>query len=98
MKTTELNQASLEFKVDGPCIVVVVVASTNIENTSTFAMFDSSGNAIMATNNKTEVEAKGVTGTTFVFKIGSAGTYRFACTETDRVGRLMTIKVATKEN
>ena len=98
MKTTEINQASLEFTVDGPCIVVVVVASTSRENTSTFAMFDHQGNAVADKNGLTEITAVGVSGTTFVYKIESAGTLRFACTETDRVGRLMTIKVATRAN
>ena len=108
MKTTEINQASIEFTISEDmvsngkdCIVVVVISSTNRENTSTFAMFDSNGEALktsVSTGEKTEIEAVGVAGTTFVYKIGSAGTYRFACTELDRVGRLMTIKVATKDN
>ena len=97
MKTTEINQASLEFTVDGPCIVVVVVASTDRKNTSTFAMYDSNGNLVEDKNGATEIAATGVTGTTFVYKISSAGTYRFACTELDRVGRLMTIKVAVSD-
>ena len=97
MKTTETNQASIEFTVDGPCIVVVVIASTNRENTSTFAMYDSNGNLVGDKNGSTEIATTGVTGTTFVYKIESAGTYRFACTETDRVGRLMTIKVAVSD-
>ena len=104
MKTTEANHASLEFTVESDitktCILIVVVSSTDTNNISKFALFDSNGNKVTTTDttgSKQDLEAKGVTGTTFIYFLQPGQTYRFACTGTERVGRLMSIKIAVAQ-
>ena len=84
--------AYIEFTVDAPVTLLVGVTSTNRTNTSNFELVNANGEKI---NEK--FDATGVTGvskTTLVYEIKEAGTYRFVCTSTDRVGRLLTMEIA----
>ena len=92
MKSLESTPSYIEFTVDHPTTLIVVAASTSREHTSGFVLVDAEGNIIAENNGR--VDAVGVDGTTFIYDINAAGNYRFVCTSTDRVGRLMSMKIA----
>ena len=92
MKSLDNYESYIEFTVASPATLIVTAASTGRGNTTNFVLEDVSGNIISERNNR--VQAVGVDGTTFIYTISEAGTYRFVCTSTDRVGRLMSMKIA----
>ena len=96
MKSLESTPAYIEFTVDYRTTLIVTAASTGRENTTDFVLIDAEGNVIAEKTGR--VEAKGVDGTTFIYEIKEGGTYRFVCTSTDRVGRLMAMKIADNHN
>ena len=96
MKSIENNRAYVEFTTDHSTTLIVTASSTGRNNTSEFILTDADGNIINAINNRTV--ATGVNGTTFIYTIETPGTYRFVCTSTERVGRLMSMKTADKHS
>ena len=92
MKSLDNYESYIEFTVASPATLIVTAASTGRTNTTNFILEDVNGNIISERNNR--VQAVGVDGTTFIYTIAEAGTYRFVCTSTDRVGRLMSMKIA----
>lgn len=92
MKSLEDSPSYIEFTTDCPATLIVKAASTNRTNTSSFILTNTEGNVIDENNNR--VNAVGVDGTTFIYTIKEAGTYRFECTSLDRVGRLMSMAIA----
>ena len=92
MKSVDGSPAYIEFTTEYPTTLIVKAASTNRTNTSSFELIDAEGNVIDELNDR--VDAVGVDGTTFLYTISKPGTYRFVCTELDRVGRLMSMALA----
>ena len=92
MKSVDGSPAYIEFTTEYPTTLIVKAASTNRTNTSSFELVDAEGNVIDELNGR--VDAVGVDGTTFLYTISEPGTYRFVCTELDRVGRLMSMALA----
>ena len=92
MKSLDNYESYIEFTVECPVTLIATAASTDRNNTTNFILEDVNGNTIFERNNR--VQANGADGTTFIYTISEAGTYRFICTSTDRVGRLMSMKIA----
>ena len=92
MKSLDSYESYIEFTVDCPATLIATAASTGHNNTSNYILTDASGNIIVEKSNR--VQATGTSGTTFIYTITEPGTYRFVCTSTDRVGRLMSMKIA----
>ena len=85
----EYSHPHIEFTVDRTVTLIVVASSTDRGNTSRFTLMDSNDNIVAEKFGETSVE--GVSGETLVYNITQPGTYRFLCTETNRVGRLMSV-------
>ena len=96
MKSLESTPAYIEFTAQYPTTLIVTAASTGRENTTDFVLIDAEGKVIAEKTGR--VEAEGVNGTTFIYDLRTPGTYRFVCTSTDRVGRLMAMKTADNHN
>ena len=92
MKSLPDQPSYIEFTVDSPATLIVVASSTGVNNKSYFVLKDADGNLIDSWNGNTA--ATGADGTTFLYTIEKAGTYRFECTSLDRVGRLMSMRIA----
>ena len=92
MKSLDNYESYIEFTVASPATLIVTASSTGRGNTTNFILEDANGNIISERNNR--VQADGADGTTFIYTIAEAGTYKFVCTSTDRVGRLMSMKIA----
>lgn len=94
MKTDENGEYSyIEFTVTAPMTLIVVASSTDRGNTSEFTLINANGQVITEYFGETEVE--GVHQSALVYKITAAGTYRFVCTETGRVGRVMSMSISS---
>ena len=94
MKTNENGEyAYIEFTVTGPVTLIVVASSTDRGNTSEFTLVDANNQIITEYFGETEVE--GVHESALVYRITAEGTYRFVCTETGRVGRVMSMSIST---
>ena len=94
MKTDENGEyAYIEFTVTGPVTLIVVASSTDRGNTSEFTLVDANNQIITEYFGQTDVE--GVHESALVYRITAAGTYRFVCTETGRVGRVMSMSIST---
>lgn len=100
MKTDSLgNNAYIEFTVTQAVTFYAKVSSTSRANVSKFILRKVNGDS---TTNITsvfhkdaaEINVTGVSGHTLVYTL-EAGTYRFYCTSTDRVGRVMNMVVST---
>ena len=92
MKSLESSPSYIEFTAEYPTTLIVTAASTGAGNTTSYMLIDAEGNMIAEKTGR--VNAVGANGTTFIYTITKAGTYRFVCTSTDRVGRLMSMKTA----
>ena len=96
MKTDSSGvNAYIEFTVEQAVTFYVRVSSTDRGKTSKFLLKDAAGKAVASVFHPdiTEIEVEGVSGHTIVYTL-QAGTYRFYCTSTDRVGRVMYMTVA----
>ena len=96
---TVYHHSYIEFTVAQDVTFYVRVASTDRTNTSKFVLEDTAGNQIKAVfhddeNTSPVVEVTGVSGHTLIYTL-EAGTYRFYCTSTERVGRVMNMVVST---
>ena len=91
MKSGAQGEPYIEFTVEKTAILVVQVSSTGADNSSSFALRDENGQVIAELSGKTE--AVGANATTLIYILPAGGTYRFVCTETARVGRLLSMKV-----
>ncbi len=87
------DQAYIEFTVNGAATLLATVTSTSRVNNSEYILVDANGNPVAERFNVTSVT--GVSGYTLVYEIEEAGTYRFICTSTNRVGRLMIMKLSS---
>ena len=103
MKTSSTGEAPyIEFTITEAMNFYVKVTSTGRENVSKFVLKKVANdtvtniNSVFHTDNA-EVQVKGVSGHTLVYTL-EAGTYRFYCTSTERVGRVMTMTVAEKKD
>ena len=85
----KLYHSYIEFTINTKYSFVVVASSTDRGNTSRFTLMDSNDNVVAEKFGETSVE--GVSGETLVYNITQPGTYRFLCSETNRVGRLMSV-------
>ena len=96
MKTiTDTEHSYIEFTVTQKVTFYVKVSSTDREKTSTFVLKNANGDSIASVfHNNAVIEVEGVSGHTLVYTL-EAGTYRFYCTSTDRVGRVMSMTVST---
>ncbi len=99
MKTDSLgNNAYIEFTVTQAVTFYVKVSSTGRENISKFVLRNVDGtqetniNSVFHPDDAT-IHVEGVSGHTLVYTL-EAGTYRFYCTSTDRVGRVMAMTVS----
>ena len=100
--STVFHHSYIEFTVKQDVTFYVRVASTDRGNTSTFVLEDAAGNQIKSVfhdihhgeHSTPVVAVTGVSGRTLVYTL-KAGTYRFYCTSTDRVGRVMNMVVST---
>ena len=95
MQTTEEGENSyIEFTVTQDSTFYVKVTSTDRGNISKFVLVDENGNYVTEMFHGAGVmEVEGVSGHTLVYTL-KAGTYKFYCTSTDRVGRVMSMMVA----
>lgn len=96
MKTiSDTEHSYIEFTVDKAVTFYVRVSSTDRGKTSKFVLTDAAGNAVASVfhPDNSEIVVEGVSGHTIVYTL-QAGTYRFYCTSTDRVGRVMYMTVA----
>ena len=98
--STVFHHSYIEFTVTQDATFYVRVASTDRGNTSKFVLQDANGTQIesvfhsLHSNHSTPVvEVTGVSGHTVVYTL-KAGTYRFYCTSTERVGRIMNMVVS----
>ena len=93
---TVFQNSYIEFTVDQAVTFYVRVSSTDRGNVSKFVLKDAAGNEIASVfhPDTAEMSVEGVSGHTLVYTL-EAGTYRFYCTSTDRVGRVMNMVVST---
>ena len=91
MKSGAQGEPYIEFTVEKTAILVVQASSTGAGNSSSFVLRDENGQVIAERSGKTE--AVGANATTLIYILPAGGTYRFVCTETARVGRLLSMKV-----
>ena len=99
MKYTEgYGNAYIEFTVEKAVTFYVKVSSTGRGNYSKFVLRQVDGENEINVNSifhhgEAVINVEGVSGHTIVYTL-QAGTYRFYCTSTDRVGRVMAMTVA----
>ena len=99
MKTDSSGaNAYIEFTVEQAVNLYVKVSSTDRGKVSKFALRSVNGDketdvTSVFHSSKAVIEVEGVSGHTLVYTL-QAGTYRFYCTSTDRVGRVMSMTVA----
>ena len=97
---SDTEHSYIEFTVDQAVTFYAKVSSTDRGKTSKFVLMSVNAEGQEAEvaskfhQGKAEVVVEGVSGHTLVYTL-QAGTYRFYCTSTDRVGRLMTMKIST---
>ena len=97
MKTiSDTEHSYIEFTVTETVAFYVKVSSTDRGKTSKFILKDANGNGVKSAfhSDSAEMVVEGVTGHNIAY-ILEAGTYRFYCTSTDRVGRIMSMIVST---
>ena len=96
--STVFHHSYIEFTVTQAVTFYVRVSSTDRGNTSKFVLRQVNGENEINVNsvfhpNEAVINVEGVSGHTIVYTL-QAGTYRFYCTSTDRVGRIMDMTVA----
>ena len=100
MKTiSDTEHSYIEFTVTQKVAFYVKVSSTDRGKTSKFILKDANGNGVKSAfhSDSAEMVVEGVTGHNIAYVL-EAGTYRFYCTSTDRVGRIMSMIVSTNYN
>ena len=92
---SDTEHSYIEFTVTQAVTFYAKVTSTDRGKVSKFLLTDAAGNSINSVfhTDKAVVEVDGVSGHTIVYTL-QAGTYRFYCTSTDRVGRILTMTVS----